>query len=240
MTILITGVNRGLGKAIAGQAIAQGIPVIGVIRESASGSQVNDLVSKGMKLFTANLANPASISELVEQLSLQNCTPTTLILNAGIMSPDCSEELQAETVQKIIETNLTGPLLLISHLLPYLQSNNGRVIAISSLSARLATDEQRISYPASKAGLSMALSALRLQRQFSSVRFITVEPGYMSTKPRAMGVTYEWAASKILGLATHPNPSNVLSFPLSMALVYRVLNILPIFVLQWIINLRKP
>ncbi len=239
MVILLTGANRGLGRAIAEQALLRGVDLIGVVRNEDAARQAEDLVAKGMRLFVTDLSVPDAAAALAGSLQKAQLQPSTLILNAGVMDEDCSDLLDENAMRRIMEVNLIGPLSLLSHLLPILKSCGGCAIGISSLSARLATDEGRVAYPASKAGLSMAFSALRLQRRFDPVRFITVEPGSMTPQPRALGVVYDQAASRILDAAESDNPSEVITFPISMALVYKVLGLLPTSLLQWISNRRQ-
>ena len=239
VTLLITGVNRGLGRAIASAAIARGYPLIGVVRSPEAAEQVKDLVTQGMRLFVADLSDPEAIDVLASRLSSENCTPTVLILNAGLMTDDCVDGLQAEQLKKVLATNLAGPLLLLSRLLPVLKANQGRVIAISSLSARKATDQGRVAYPASKAGLSMAFSALRLQSDLAPVRFVTVEAGRMTPQPRLLAVTYDWAASRILDMVGNPDPPAVAVFPFSARVVFGMLRMLPVAAVRWIADRRR-
>ena len=238
MTVLITGVSRGLGHALAAAAISRGMAVAGIVRNPAAES-VKELAARGMRVFDADLSDPLSIAGLIAQLREADVVPRTLVLNAGLMADDFGERVDAECMQKVLATNLLAPLLLISYFLPAMAASKGLVIAISSLSARLATDPRRVAYPASKAGLSMALSALRLRRDLPSVRFVTVEAGRIAAAPLPLAVTYEAAALRILALMDDPDPPATVAFPASAALIFGVLGSLPAACRSWIVDRRS-
>lgn len=238
MTLLITGVSKGLGHALAVAAISRGLPVAGVVRSPYTDS-AKVLAELGMRVFSADLSQPLAVEDLAKQLSDAGVVPRVVVLNAASMADDFEDRLDADVLQTVIGTNLVSPLLLISHLLPAMASNKGLIIAISSLSARLATDPRRIAYPASKAGLSMALSALRLRRDLDSIQFVTVEVGRMSSEALPLAITYEAAAQRILALADDPDPPATLAFPVSAVLVFHILRLAPNRCLRWIANRRS-
>ncbi len=236
--LLITGMNGNLGRALSLECIARGIPFSGVVRNARAAEQVHDLAEKGAKLFIADLSKAESIRELIQEIALTDSMPNNVILNAASIEDDISKCSLTDGFGEIIFTNLTGPLLLLSELLPHLRNNRGRAIAISSLSGRLATDKGRIAYPASKAGLSMAFSALRLQPELDQVRFITVEPGLMGDGPPFLSISYARAAERIINLVEAKNPEILVSFPVLSALLYRILRNLPRKITASIIILR--
>ena len=236
--LLITGMNGKLGRALTLEGIARGLPLCGVVRNEKAAEQVQDLVKKGAKLFIADLSKREAIRELIQEITRTQSMPDRIILNAATIEDDIFNCALAEGLGEIIFTNLTGPLLLISGLLPHLCENEGRVIAISSLSGRLATDKGRIAYPASKAGLSMAFSALRLQPELDRVRFITVEPGLMGDGPPFLSISYARAAKRIMNLVEAKNPKVSVSFPILSNLIYRIMGNLPRKITAGIIILR--
>ncbi|MEE2661431.1 MAG: SDR family NAD(P)-dependent oxidoreductase [Pseudomonadota bacterium] len=237
--LLITGMNGNLGRALSLECIARGLPLSGVVRNAKAAEQVQDLVEKGAKLFVADLSKVEPVRKLIQEIALTDSMPDHVILNAASIEDDISNCGLTDGLREIIFTNLTGPLLLLSGLLPHLRNNKGRAIAISSLSARLATDKGRIAYPASKAGLSMAFSALRLQPELDRVRFITVEPGLMGDGPPFLSISYARAAERIINLVEAKNPEILVSFPVLSDFLYRLLRNLPRKITASVIILRK-
>lgn len=237
--LLITGMNGALGRALCIEALDRGLPISGVVRNVSAISEVQDLVDRGAKVFVADLSNIGGIKKLLSEISDSQSVPSTLIINAASMKEDFSGGILGDEVNEVVFTNLIGPLLLLGGLLPDIQAKNGRVIGISSLSARLATDQGRIAYPASKAGLSMALSALRLQSSLEGVRFITVEPGLMCNERKLLSTEYSRAARRVINLVQARNPKNRISFPVLSNIIVQILVNIPAKITKWVVLVRS-
>lgn len=235
MKILITGVSRGLGYALAKNALSDGLIVLGLVRD-LNNIAVDTLVGLGMLAIIGDMSSPKSIKNLINYLVTMNLIPNIVILNAAVQESDIDIFLNNDQFIKIMNINLINQLLLISDLLPHLVLINGRVIVISSLSARIATDPKRVAYPASKAGLSMALSALRLNSNLKSIKFITVEAGSMKIRSDFFSVTYEWAANRILRLINDTNVPTKIVFPFSSLILFNLLNFFPSQLIEYIVR----
>lgn len=122
MTILITGANRGIGKAMFDSYKAQGADVIGTHRASDAGA-----------MRQLDVTDPASHAALAERLG--DKAIDLLICNAGIY-PDKGQSLDhgypVDMWSDGFATNVTGVFLTIQHLLPHLRRAKGKIAIISS------------------------------------------------------------------------------------------------------------
>lgn len=122
MTILITGANRGIGKAMFDSYTTQGADVIGTHRATDAGA-----------MRQLDVTDPASQSALADRLG--DTTIDLLICNAGIY-PDKGQLLDhgypADMWADGFATNVTGVFLTIQHLLPHLRHAKGKIAIISS------------------------------------------------------------------------------------------------------------
>lgn len=123
MTVLITGANRGIGKALFDGYETAGETVIGTHRQPDAG-QMREL----------DVADPASQTRLAA--SLGDTAIDLLICNAGIY-PDKGQSLEqgypAQMWADGFATNVTGVFLTIQHLLPHLRrAPNAKIAIISS------------------------------------------------------------------------------------------------------------
>ena len=122
MRILITGANRGIGRALYDGYAARGDSVIGTIRGQASEGWVQ-----------LNVTDPASASGMAAQLKSQPLD--LLICNAGVYL-DKGNELGtgygANVWADTFAANVTGVFLTIEALLPNLRAAGGKVAIISS------------------------------------------------------------------------------------------------------------
>ncbi len=122
MRILITGANRGIGRALYDGYAARGDSVTGTTRGQASEGWVQ-----------LNVTDPASVSGMAAQLKSQPLD--LLICNAGVYL-DKGNELGtgygADVWADTFAANVTGVFLTIEALLPNLRAAGGKVAIISS------------------------------------------------------------------------------------------------------------
>ena len=122
MRILITGANRGIGRALYDGYAARGDSVTGTTRGQASEGWVQ-----------LNVTDPASASGMAAQLKSQPLD--LLICNAGVYL-DKGNELGtgygANVWADTFAANVTGVFLTIEALLPNLRAAGGKVAIISS------------------------------------------------------------------------------------------------------------
>ncbi len=121
--ILITGSNRGLGRALAEHLASRGRAVLATARDPASLRSL-----KGVAMTeTLDVTNEASVRSLAERLALQGIQLEGLVNNAAIFE----REPTPEAARRTIETNVHGVLRTIDALLR-LFVPGARIINISS------------------------------------------------------------------------------------------------------------
>lgn len=125
MNVLITGANRGIGRALYDGYAARGEQVTGTTRAKASDGWMQ-----------LDVSDPASVSAMAAQLDGQPLD--LLVCNAGVYL-DKGHEIGAgygaDIWAKSFATNVTGVFLTIEALLPNLKAANGKVAIISSVMA---------------------------------------------------------------------------------------------------------
>lgn len=122
MTVLITGANRGIGKALFDGYRAAGHAVIGTHRAPDDGP---------MRLL--DVTDPLSHAQLAN--SLGDVSVELLICNAGVYldkGHNLSDGYPADMWANAFATNVTGVFLTIQHLLPHLRRAGSAKIAIIS------------------------------------------------------------------------------------------------------------
>lgn len=122
MKVLITGSNRGIGRALLDGYCARGDTAIGTTRATPSQSQLH-----------LDVTDPASIAAMADQLAGQPLD--LLVCNAGVyldkghtLGAGYGADIWADS----FATNVTGVFLTIEALLPNLKAANGKVAIISS------------------------------------------------------------------------------------------------------------
>ena len=143
-TVLITGVGRGIGKALAEKFLAENYNVIGT---SQTGSV--DFEHKNLKVFKLDLSVSESINACCKDISLHLKKSGTgvdiLINNAGIVVDEEETHVFIDKLRQTLEVNLIGTIDFTEHLLSFV-NENGHIVNTSSAAGSL-TDEQYADRP---------------------------------------------------------------------------------------------
>ena len=219
-TILITGGNSGIGRALAEAFHARDNQVIIVGRNEETLREVAD-ANVGMKYLQADVADAASTLELAKQVEAQFPELNVLINNAGIMEAENvreKPEAALEIAERTVEINLLGPLRLTAHLLPLLQKQpNSTLITVTSGLAYVPLFLNP-TYCASKAAIHSYTQALRYQLKETSVKVVELVPPYVATTlqgerqandPNAMPLD-EYIAETMELIETQPDATEIL------------------------------
>jgi dehydrogenase/reductase SDR family member 12 len=136
-TIVVTGATSGLGKHAAGRLAALGAHVVVVGRNPDKTARVADGLRASSAAGTvttaiADLGQLDSVRALAGTLLTDHPRIDTLVHNAGALS--AQRRANGEGVEVTVASQVLGPFLLTSLLLPALGSGNtaGRVITMSS------------------------------------------------------------------------------------------------------------
>ena len=185
-TILITGVGRGIGKALAEKFLAEGYAVIGASQAGSVGYSHPNL-----SVVDIDLAAEASISACAESLARSGKKIDTHINCAGVLLDNDDFHLDIDKLRKTLEVNLFGTASLTEKVIPLL-SSDAHIVNISSQAGSLQDIEvfehshAPFRYPAykiSKAALNMYTRtlALRLRHEGTGIIVSCIHPGWVST-----------------------------------------------------------
>ena len=165
---LITGGNKGLGKAMArGLAEAGADIVIASRHEDELKAALAEILSgTGRKgaYFVTDVSKRDEVKKLAQDAVSKMGRVDILVNNAGMNAPQAIDEIADETWDRVVEVNLSSAMALTRELVPHMKERRwGRIVHISSIMS-LVSKEKRNVYSATKAalnGMTMA-SALDL------------------------------------------------------------------------------
>ncbi|WP_353989630.1 SDR family NAD(P)-dependent oxidoreductase [Pediococcus argentinicus] len=180
-TWFITGSSRGLGRAIAEEALQNGEQVVATARKVAS---LDDLVAKYADLIyplsldvSDNDAVQKTISEAVEHFGKID----VLVNNAGYADLAPVEEMSLETFKAQMDTDFYGTLYTIKAVLPLMrEQKSGHIINISSIGGRIGGASLG-AYQSAKFAVNGLTEVTAQEVAPFNVRVTTIEPGGMST-----------------------------------------------------------
>jgi 3-oxoacyl-[acyl-carrier protein] reductase len=158
---VVTGGNGGLGQRICHALAAAGAHIAVVYANSAAeadavASEVRRQHQVDAHAFTCDVTSEAQVQRLVDDVVKRFGRLDILIndaaYNKAIPFPDL-DNLTHEVWSKIIDVNLTGPMLCCKAVAPVMKAQGrGRIVNIASI-AGLAPSGSSIAYAVSKAGL---------------------------------------------------------------------------------------
>ncbi|NRB39038.1 MAG: SDR family NAD(P)-dependent oxidoreductase [Pseudomonadales bacterium] len=185
LSILITGINGGLGQALAEELAESGYQVYGSHRQALSPQQEKRFSERGIQTLQLDISDETSRQTFSRQLhqALAGKGLNCLINNAGIACPSPLEMANLDDIRMEMEVNVIGLLGLTQLLLPLIRQSSARktIINIGSISGSLHTPLMG-SYGASKAAVVALSNVLRMELKPQGIEVVIVEPGSMNTR----------------------------------------------------------
>ncbi len=178
---IITGTSRGLGRAIAEEALNTGATVIGIARSGAIDHK--NYTHKSLDIGNISLLL-ASIPVLFPQIP--DARKIILINNAGTLGKVGKlGELNSAEIENVYSVNLTAPAILINAFLSAYRAILGKkiIVNVSSGAANNPSDGWS-GYCATKAGLAMLTLVVAKEEQLRTNNYsiYSFDPGVMDTE----------------------------------------------------------
>lgn len=184
-TALITGGNRGLGKAIALALGSAGARLALVARDRAAlEATATEIRGSGavVEVFPADVTAEQQVRQLERDVLARFDRVDILVNNAGINVRRTVEEFTLEDWNRVIATNLTSAFLLCRSFVPKMKGRGyGRILNLTSIMSHVSLPG-RAAYSASKTGLLGFTRALALELAAEGITVVAISPGPFATE----------------------------------------------------------
>ena len=172
-SVLVTGGNRGIGRAVAAAFVEAGDAVAVTYRGGEP--------PEGVLACRCDVTDPEQVEEAFSRAEAEHGPVEVLVANAGITRDTLLLRMSEDDWSSVIETNLTGSYRVVKRAAKgMLRLRRGRIILVSSVVGLLGSAGQ-VNYAASKAGLvGMARSVAR-ELGSRSITANVVAPGFVET-----------------------------------------------------------
>ncbi|GAB3766629.1 3-oxoacyl-[acyl-carrier protein] reductase [Nocardioides ginsengisegetis] len=177
-SVLVTGGNRGIGRAIAEAFIANGDQVAVTTRNGGAPEGALDV--------RCDITDAAAVEAAFAEIEAAHGPVEVLVANAGITADTLILRMSEDDWSSVIDTNLTGSFRLAKRAAKgMLRLRRGRIIFISSVVGLLGSAGQ-VNYAASKAGLVGMARSLARELGSRSITTNVVAPGFIETDMTAV------------------------------------------------------
>lgn len=182
---LITGGNKGLGKAMAAALGRAGARVALASRDLPRlQTTASELKDHGVQadVFQADVTSEADVARLAGEIANRYGHIQILINNAGINIRKPVTDFTLEEWRRVLDTNLTGVFLMCRAFVPMMKGQGyGRILNMTSIMSHVALPE-RSAYAASKFGLLGFTKALALELLSEKITVNGISPGPFATE----------------------------------------------------------
>ena len=175
-TALVTGSNRGIGRAIAEALVAEGALVLAGVRSLEGAQQVGD--GPGLRPVRVDLSTPALVEESFRELGPDAERIDILVNNAGLFIGGLLEAQEPTDALELLQVNLAAPIHLTRLLLPGMTRRDaGKIVNNTSIVGHVPFPGATV-YAASKSGFVGFTESLRRELEETGVSVLElVTPG---------------------------------------------------------------
>ena len=172
-TVLVTGGNRGIGKAVAERLRADGHRV--AVTHRGSGAP------EGLFGVVCDVTDPESVDAAFAAVEEEFGPVEVVVSNAGITDDTLLMRMKDEQFTRVVEANLAGAFRVAKRASRgMLRAKFGRMIFIGSVVGQSGTAGQ-INYASSKAGLIGMARSLTRELGSRNITSNVVAPGFIDT-----------------------------------------------------------
>ncbi|MET7278452.1 glucose 1-dehydrogenase [Kribbella sp. NPDC005582] len=182
--VLVTGAARGIGRAVAEKAAAEGAAV-GLIDVLAGelARTTAELRATGARVaaVVGDITDENAVAKAVGELSSELGPATVLVNNAGKNAYADATRMTVAEWDSVFDVDLKGAWLMARQVLPsMIENRHGAIVNIASIHSSLTTAGM-FPYAAAKSGLVGMTRSLALDVGPHNVRVNAVSPGYIAT-----------------------------------------------------------
>jgi NAD(P)-dependent dehydrogenase (short-subunit alcohol dehydrogenase family) len=180
-TILITGVSRGLGRAMTEEFIRLDHTVLGCGRSPDEITRLQKQFGSPHNFAVVDVANDGAVAAWAKRILKSHGAPDLVLNNAGFINRNAPLwKIGAAEFSQVIDVNLKGTANVIRHFVPAMVKNQSGVIVNFSSGWGRSTDAEVAPYCATKwaiEGLTQALA----QELPPGMAAVPLNPGIINT-----------------------------------------------------------
>lgn len=184
--IIVTGAAQGIGESIAQILAADGATLLLADLQEKKVASVAKAIGEGggrVKSVYVDIADPKLCEAMVAAALQEFGRVDGLVNNAGIDAPPgMAWEIDEAHWRKLIDVDLNGAWWCIKAVLPHMmERHTGKIVNVSSVTARRGSPMYSVAYSAAKAGLIGLTIGLSVQLEQFGILVNAITPGATGT-----------------------------------------------------------
>lgn len=179
---VITGVSRGLGRAMAEGFIQQGWIVAGCCRNPEAAKELSNTYPKPHLFLPADVSDSTAVETFCKTVLNELGPPNLLLNNAAIINPNAPLwKIPEKDFSQLIDINIKGVYYTIRHFIPEMLKRGSGVIVNFSSGWGRSTAPEVAPYCASKFAIEGISRALAHETN-GRVAVVALNPGIIDTE----------------------------------------------------------
>ncbi len=171
--VVVTGANRGIGRALAEAFVANGDTVSTIYR----GGDLPDGVTGAI----ADVTDTDAVNAAFDELEAQHGRVRVLIANAGITRDGLLMRMSDDDFQSVLDVNLTGTFRCVRRAVnSMMRERFGRIVLVGSVVGLLGNPGQ-VNYSSSKAALVGMARSITREVGSRGITANVIAPGFITT-----------------------------------------------------------
>jgi NAD(P)-dependent dehydrogenase (short-subunit alcohol dehydrogenase family) len=217
---IVTGGGRGIGEAVARRLHGEGAAVMVVSRTAAEVESVAAALGERAVAHVADVSLESDVQGIVDR-ALELWGRIDIVINNAGVDDDCPFlDVRAESWQRVLGVNLTGPFLVSQRAARAMTATGGGAFVHIASIAALAGDGEQVAYGASKAGLLGLNRIMAIELAKHGIRSNVVHPGYTATPLTRQYVGEQMYAYMMGGFARIPQGRMALPEEIAAAVAF--------------------
>jgi len=180
-TIVLTGVSRGLGRAMAEEFARLGHKVVGCARSREGVERLKATLGAPHDFEVVDVADEAQVARWARHVLQRHKAPDLLLNNAAVINGRARLwEVSSEEFGKVVDVNVKGVFHVLRHFVPAMVERGEGVIVNFSSGWGRTTDAEVAPYCATKFAIEGLTQALA-QELPAGMAAIPLNPGIIDT-----------------------------------------------------------